>query len=87
MKTYKIYLHKVDLRKDSDHYEHIETLFIEDTDMTVESLRVNLIRPLLISAGIKFRAYVYEVPRINGKEREFGEFGNSPEKLVDTVCY
>lgn len=83
MKTYKIYLYKKDGRRSKE--EHIETLFIENTDMTYESLKTNLLQPLMISTGHNFRAEIYEVPRINGKEMEFDEFGNSPEKFVGRI--
>ena len=85
MKTYKIYLHKRDARKHKSVYEHIETLFIENTDMTYDSLKRHFLQPLMIATGHKFVAQIWEVPRINGKEMEFDEFGNSLEKLVGVI--
>ena len=85
MKTYKIYLYKKDARTNRGNEKHIESLFIENTDMTVESLKTNLLQPLMISTGSKFIARIYEVPSINGKEMEFDEFGNSPEKFVGQI--
>ena len=82
MKTYKILLYKKDGRKSRAREEHIETLFIENTDMTYESLKRHFLQPLMITTGHKFRADIYEVPCINGKEREFDELGISQEKFV-----